>query len=245
MYIDIAVVVIILLFGLRGFSNGFINEVFGILGVVLGVFLATKYFIVVGYMISDAIFYFGESIIIWIISFVIILATTWIISLIIGSIISSFIFVNSFKLANHLLGFTTSALKYFIILSFVFYTVANIGILSKNYTDYLENKTISYRIMQSVSGAIMGSHLFHMLNKDLINMKDGLIKNLNENPNIQGIQEQFNSSKEKFNSIKDNLNEELNSLKGNVGNSIKDNLNEEFNNLKDNLNNSIKNTLQN
>ena len=44
-YIDIGVVVVLLVFGIRGMQNGLIAEIMGVVGVVLGVFLASKYYL--------------------------------------------------------------------------------------------------------------------------------------------------------------------------------------------------------
>ena len=60
-YFDVAVGSVVLLLGLKGLLNGFSKEVFGLIGIVGGVFVASHLGGVIGKFISDYLFHFESA----------------------------------------------------------------------------------------------------------------------------------------------------------------------------------------
>lgn len=58
---DIISLALVLILGIKGIINGFVKEVFGLLGIIGGIYFASRYAPVAGKMISDHIFAFGNQ----------------------------------------------------------------------------------------------------------------------------------------------------------------------------------------
>jgi membrane protein required for colicin V production len=60
-YFDVAVGSVVLLLGLKGLLNGFSKEVFGLAGIVGGVFVASHIGGIIGKFLSDILFHFESA----------------------------------------------------------------------------------------------------------------------------------------------------------------------------------------
>jgi len=60
-HFDLVIVSIILLLGLKGIINGFFKELFGLVGIIGGIFIASRVGDEVGLYLSDLIFNFENS----------------------------------------------------------------------------------------------------------------------------------------------------------------------------------------
>ena len=60
-YFDLIVTIIILFLGLKGVINGFFKEIFGLVGIIGGIFIASRVGDEVGQTLSDLIFNFQSQ----------------------------------------------------------------------------------------------------------------------------------------------------------------------------------------
>ena len=189
-YIDIGVVVVLLVFGIRGMQNGLIAEIMGVVGVVLGVFLASKYYILGAEYIEKAGLTFENSSILWILSFVLILSLVWILCVIIGSVVQRFLIaMPSLAIVNYFGGYLFCALKYFLIFSILVYGLSQVEFLKKPIKEHVAN-TKSYPIMIEVAQKIISADAIKSMTEEL---KD----------NAKKVDKEINKQKEKI--IKDLL----------------------------------------
>lgn len=153
-YIDLILIIIIVVIGLRGFYNGFVNEVSGVLGIVLGVFFASRFASVMGEWITASVYDFKTPSIATLIGFVIILAVIWVAFLIVGVILSKFIKITDFSIIDKTLGFIFSCCKIFLIIGFILYAGSKPKFM-QNFNIYLEQNSKIYSMMHKISGAIL------------------------------------------------------------------------------------------
>lgn len=153
-YIDLILIIIIVVIGLRGFYNGFVNEVSGVLGIVLGVFFASRFASSMGGWITASVYDFKTPSIATLIGFVIILAVIWVAFLIVGVILSKFIKITDFSIIDKTLGFIFSCCKIFLIIGFILYAGSKPKFM-QNFNVYLEQNSKIYSMMYKISGAIL------------------------------------------------------------------------------------------
>jgi membrane protein required for colicin V production len=153
-WFDILVVAFILLIGIRGLVNGFIKEVFNLLGLIGGIFLASRFAPNVGKIINENIYAIQNEAAVKLVGFVIILLSFWIFCLIVGLVASKLIILGELTSLNKLFGFIFNCLKTFLIFSVIVFALSNIDFIRKQLDSALEN-SFMYASLLSVGSKIV------------------------------------------------------------------------------------------
>lgn len=179
-YVDIGFFVIVILLALRGLKTGFVHEFMGTLGVALGVFLASSYCVEASKYLSYAGLEFKNVIVLYTISFVIILAVVWILSLIIGIFLNS-IFLSSMGLVyiNYVGGYIFCLLKFALILCFIIYGLSKVPFLTKPIEDNTKDSLV-YPAAIEVSETVFRMSVIQDKLKDVEDVKDSAEDSLSE-----------------------------------------------------------------
>ncbi|WP_163533304.1 CvpA family protein [Helicobacter suis] len=153
-YIDIALAVLIVGVGLRGFYNGFIDEVSGLLGIVLGVYLASRWAERVGSLFSSHVYAFHDPSMSSLVGFVLVLACVWIAFLVTGVIVSKAIVLSNLGIIDRILGFLFGCTKIFLILAFLLYTISRLSFM-KSLDVYLHAHSQIYPYMYTIASHVL------------------------------------------------------------------------------------------
>ena len=171
-YVDIAVIIIVAVLGLRGLKNGLIHEIMGVLGIVIGIYCASKYCIDVAKYIELAGLSFENRHILLMLAFILILALVWIGFLVLGVIVARFVVIlPEIAIINYFGGYVFSALKYFVILCVVVYGLTQVGFLKDPIKELTEG-TRSYPIMYEVAEKIMSIEALQDLQKQYVEVEE-------------------------------------------------------------------------
>lgn len=171
-YVDIAVIIIVAVLGLRGLKNGLIHEIMGVLGIVIGIYCASKYCINGAKYIELAGLSFENRHILLMLAFILILALVWIGFLVLGVIVARFVVIlPEIAIINYFGGYVFSALKYFVILCVVVYGLTQVGFLKDPIKELTEG-TRSYPIMYEVAEKIMSIEALQDLQKQYVEVEE-------------------------------------------------------------------------
>ncbi|AFI05621.1 CvpA family protein [Helicobacter cetorum] len=153
-YIDLALIVVVVAFGIRGFYHGLVSEVAGILGIVLGVYLASRYSIVIGQLFSEHLYNLRNETMTNLIGFLLVLALAWVFFLTLGVVLSKVLVFSGLGIIDRALGFIFSCLKTFLVLSFILYALSKMDLM-KNIDAYLQEKSDIFPTMKGIASKIM------------------------------------------------------------------------------------------
>jgi len=142
---DIVVIAITLLLGLKGLFRGFIKEVFGLIGIIGGIFIASRLATTVGEMIAPVLALKNDSSI-QLMGFIVGLIAFWIVAYVLGLIISKIFSLSGLGVFDKLLGFVFGAFKVFLIFSIIIYALSQIQTI-KEKLDASIGDTITYPIL--------------------------------------------------------------------------------------------------
>lgn len=150
---DIAVIAITVLLGLKGLFRGLIKEAFGLIGIVGGIFIASRASKEIGDLIAPILALESESTI-KLLGFIVGLIGFWIIVYLIGMVLSKISSMSGLGVFDRILGFIFGAGKIFLILSIIVYALSQVNAfkekLEKNF-----GKTMSYPILIQTGGYII------------------------------------------------------------------------------------------
>ncbi|MDD2448992.1 MAG: CvpA family protein [Sulfurimonas sp.] len=138
-YFDLVASVIILLLGLKGIINGFFKEVFGLIGIIGGIFVASRVGDSVGKALSDAIFKLDNSAAISFLGFLVTLGVFWIFMIVVGFIFKKLSLLSGLGIFDRILGFVFGASKFFLIAAVIAHAAYNIKAVKSTLEEPMSN----------------------------------------------------------------------------------------------------------
>lgn len=138
-YFDIVVSILVLFLGLKGIINGFFKELFGLLGIVGGIFIASRVGDSVGQQISDAVFKFDNTSAVSFTGFLVTLVVFWLFMIGVGLIFKKLSSMSGLGILDKILGFLFAASKFFLIAAVIAYAAYNIKAMRTNMDSVMKN----------------------------------------------------------------------------------------------------------
>ncbi len=154
-YFDIVVGVIVLLLGLKGIFNGFFKELFGLIGIIGGIFIASRFSEDVGKIVSDIVFKFDNQSAINFTGFLITLAAFWLVMILLGMLFKKFANASGLGPVDKVFGFILGSSKFFMIAAVIVYALSNINAMKQNVINPMMKNSILFPIMVEVGSIIM------------------------------------------------------------------------------------------
>ena len=154
-YFDVIIAAVILILGLKGFINGFIREFFGLIGLVLGVFLASRLADTAAAFIDKNLLHLENSALLKLLGFLAILAMIWLGATILGTIFSKLSEEAPGPLSR-LFGFLSGAAKYFIVFALIITALSNVQLAKDKLLKYFEQSRLYPYLLQT------GSYLIYL-----------------------------------------------------------------------------------
>ena len=154
-YFDLVLAIIILFLGLKGVINGFFKELFGLIGIIGGIFLASRVGDSVGEYLSNIIFKFENHAAISFTGFLATLAFFWLFMVIIGAIFKKLSSMSGLGPVDKLLGFLFGASKFFLIAAVIVHAAYNIKAVKSTIDSNMQRNSILFPILDEVGGIIM------------------------------------------------------------------------------------------
>jgi membrane protein required for colicin V production len=195
---DIVVLVLIFFLGLKGLFRGFIKELFGIAGIVGGVYVASRLSEDVASFITPIFSIQSESLAI-LIGFVLTLALIWVVIYIVGMGVSKATELSGLGIVDRILGFIFGAGKIFLIFSIIAYSLSSV----KAIEDKLKSKTknsIMFPILKDAGSYIIKLDTTKITNnvtnkvKGAVNSAKNTIDDVAQSQVIQTVKEYKNKA---------------------------------------------------
>ncbi len=138
-YLDITIVALIFILSIKGFVNGFLRELFGLLGLIGGIVVASREFSFVAQYIYDKLYPLENMALLNLLGFIIIVLAIWIVSAIVGIIVSAKAHkYRKIGLISRVLGLSMSGGKYFLLFATIFVSLFNIPFIKDNFVDKID-----------------------------------------------------------------------------------------------------------
>lgn len=134
---DIISLSLIFILGIKGVINGFIKEVFGLVGIVGGIFIASRFADNMGNLINQNLYKLENSATLYLVGFISVLIVFWILSIFIGHLLESLIKMSGLGAIDKLAGFAVGSAKIFLVFSILAVTLSNIEFIKTKADEYM------------------------------------------------------------------------------------------------------------
>lgn len=179
-YFDVVIAAIVLLLGIKGFMHGFIKEVFGLIGLVGGVYFASRLSGTAATFIDTNLLHLENTSLLKLIGFLAILVIIWLGATILGSIFSRLTSASGLGFLNRLFGFIAGGGKYFLIFALIVTALSNVSLVKDNLEKYVADSVLypylkqagSYLINLDPSTLGLESTSTTQIVKEVINVND-------------------------------------------------------------------------
>ena len=155
-YFDVTISAIVLILGIKGFMQGFIKEAFGLLGLVGGVYIASRLSDKAAAFIDTNLLHIDNVSLLKLIGFLAILIVIWFSATVLGSIFSKLTSESGLGFLNRMFGFIAGGGKYFIIFALIVTALSNVTLVKENLEKHV-NDSILYPYLKEA-----GSYLINL-----------------------------------------------------------------------------------
>lgn len=152
-WFDIIIIAVVIILGIKGIINGLIKEVFGLIGIIGGVIIASRNANLVGDLISLYIYQLSDSAEFFF-GFLLALLVFWFVCLMLGNLLSKMLKMSGLGFVDRLLGFFVGAAKIFLVLAILVAIVSKISVLNQKISPFFEGSKV-YPILLSAGQFIM------------------------------------------------------------------------------------------
>ncbi len=151
---DIISISLILILGIKGIINGFVKEVFGLVGIIGGIYFASRYAPEAGALIDMHVYKFGNQASMYLFGFIVILVIFWVSAIFLGHLIAHALSLSGLSLIDKLGGFGIGSLKIFFVFSIFAVTLNNIEFVKSRIEPYTQ-KSIMFPLFSEAGHYIV------------------------------------------------------------------------------------------
>jgi membrane protein required for colicin V production len=139
--VDMIIIGLVLFLSLKGIVNGFLKELFNFIGLIGGVYLASRFNGTVGDFIHTNIFPIENEPALKLVGFIGVLLTIWIVTSMISSILEKAL-PEGVDFFSRILGYALTILRYIAIFALIISAVQNVDLISEKLAKHSKDSQI-------------------------------------------------------------------------------------------------------
>ncbi len=162
---DLGVAALVLILGIKGVINGLIKEVFGLVGLIGGIVVASRFAKDAGELVSEKVYKLDGDSVLFFMGFLVLLIGFWLACLAIGAFLSKMVGLSGLGFLDKIGGFIIGSAKIFLAFSVLFAIISNMQTINSKIEPYFQGSKL-YPILLSSGKWIM--------NLDVNGIKNGV-----------------------------------------------------------------------
>jgi membrane protein required for colicin V production len=151
---DVIVILITLILAVKGFMNGIIKELAGLIGIVLGVYLGGLYYSEAGAYINSSIFKIPNESAINAVGFIAVFMLVWLFVLLVGLLLSKILKIAQLGIVDRIGGVFFSAGKFFILVCVIVTMLMQINLFKEYFSKY-EKTSFVFPVMLKIGDKLI------------------------------------------------------------------------------------------
>jgi len=152
--LDIISITLILILGIKGFFRGFVKETFGLIGIIGGIYVATRYAQPLGLYLDVNFLHLQNKGSLYLIGFIGALISFWLVAIMIGALLGKLVNSSGLGFLDKIFGFVVGGAKVFLIFSIIIYVLTSIPMFKSTVVKVFEG-SIMYPIFTKIGAQIV------------------------------------------------------------------------------------------
>jgi len=146
---DGIIIAVTLILAIKGFFNGIVKELAGLIGIVGGLFLASKFFHQTGVYINENLFHIPNKSAVDLVGFIVVFVGFWVLTVFLGFLLGKILKISALGVLDRILGFIFSGAKFFLLVSIIFAMLWQIAYIKEKLQNYTKNSVILPVLVQT------------------------------------------------------------------------------------------------
>jgi membrane protein required for colicin V production len=200
---DLIILAVTLILGLKGLFRGLIKEVFGIIGIIGAIFVASRISKEIGDLIAPILVLENEATI-KLIGFITALVAVWLVVYSAGVIVSKIFSASGLGVVDRIFGFVFGAAKIFLIFSVIAYALYQVQSFKKVIDEKFANSVVMPHLIS------VGSYIIKLDTATITNTIDKAVDSTKDSSIVKDTTESVkNGVQETVNDVKEAVEEEV------------------------------------
>jgi membrane protein required for colicin V production len=200
---DLIILAVTLILGLKGLFRGLIKEVFGIIGIIGAIFVASRISKEIGDLIAPILVLENEATI-KLIGFITALVAVWLVVYSAGVIVSKIFSASGLGVVDRIFGFVFGAAKIFLIFSVIAYALYQVQSFKKVIDEKFANSIVMPHLIS------VGSYIIKLDTATITNTIDKAVDSAKDSSIVKDTTESVkNGVQETVNDVKEVVEEEV------------------------------------
>ena len=158
---DAIIIGITLILAIKGYFNGIIKEVGGLIGIIGGLFLASKFYHQSGVYINDNLLEIPNKSAIDLIGFISVFVGFWVVVVFIGFLISKILKASALGGLDRLFGFLFGGMKFFLLISIIVSLLWQVVFIKDKLEKFTKNSIVMPFLIKT------GEKIIHLTPNDI------------------------------------------------------------------------------
>ena len=200
---DLVILAITLILGLKGLFRGLIKEVFGIIGIIGAIFVASRISKEIGDLIAPILVLENEATI-KLIGFIVAVVGVWLVVYSAGIIVSKIFSASGLGIVDRIFGFVFGAAKIFLIFSVIAYALYQVESFKKVIDEKFANSIVMPHLIS------VGSYIIKLDTATITNSIDKAVDSAKDSEILKDTSDSIKNGVEStINSVKEVVEEEV------------------------------------
>ena len=146
---DLGVAALVLILGIKGVINGLIKEVFGLVGLIGGIVVASRFAKEAGELVSEKVYKLDGDSVLFFMGFLVLLIGFWLACLAIGAFLSKIVGLSGLGFLDKIGGFIIGSAKIFLAFSVLFAIISNMQTINSKIEPYFQGSKLHPILLSS------------------------------------------------------------------------------------------------
>jgi len=151
---DAVILAVTLILAIKGFFNGFLKEIAGLIGIVGGLYLASIYFNQAGIYINKYLFEIKNPSAVDLVGFIAVFVGFWVLAVFTGFLLGKILKMSALGVLDRIFGFIFAGAKFFILVSIIVALLIKIEFIRQKITPMVK-KSVIYPFMVKLGDDII------------------------------------------------------------------------------------------